>query len=106
MVAVLVPVAIAITLAAFAWPSARLEPRDLPFGVAGAPAATSGIEQDLASRPGSFDVHHYANEQAARDAIEDREIYAAVVATPEARTLLTASAASPLIAGFVREHFA
>ena len=34
----LVPLAVAIVLTLFAWPSARLEPRDLPIGVAG-PAA-------------------------------------------------------------------
>src|SRR5262245_36316946 len=106
MVAVLVPVAIAVTLACFAWPSARLEPRDLPIGLAGPAQATAATEDRLSARPGSFDVHRYADEAAAREAIEDREVYAAFVAAPDGQTLLTASAASPLIAGFMREHFA
>jgi len=105
MIAVLVPVAIAVTLACFAWPSARLEPRDLPIGVAGTAQATAAAENRLSAQPGSFDVHHYADEAAAREAIEDREVYAAIVAAPNRQTLLTASAGSPLIAGFMREHF-
>ena len=32
----LVPVFVAVVLTLFAWPSARLEPRDLPIGLAGA----------------------------------------------------------------------
>src|ERR671925_342930 len=41
----LIPVAVALVLTLFAWPSARLEPRDLPIGVAGAPVAAEAIEQ-------------------------------------------------------------
>ena len=50
-------------------------------GVAG-PAA---LEQQLAKAGDRFDVHRYADEAAAREAIEDREIYGAFVATPAAR---------------------
>jgi hypothetical protein len=106
MVAVLVPVALLVTLACFAWPSARLEPRDLPLGVAGPAQSTQAIEHELASRPGTFDVHRYADERSARGAIEDRDVYGAIVATPEGSKLLTASAASPLIANTLRQHFA
>jgi hypothetical protein len=35
----IVPVVVAVVLALFAWPSARLAPRDLPIGVAGAARA-------------------------------------------------------------------
>ena len=36
-----VPVIVALVLTLFAWPSARLGPRDLPVGVAGAPSSSS-----------------------------------------------------------------
>ena len=39
MAILVVPVVVAVVLTLFAWPSARMEPRDLPIGVAGAPAA-------------------------------------------------------------------
>ncbi|HEY1358106.1 MAG TPA: hypothetical protein VGF21_07365 [Thermoleophilaceae bacterium] len=83
-----VPLAVAVVLALFAWPSARLEPRDLPVGVVGpAPAG-------LADR--GFEIHRYATEADAREAIDDREVYGALV--PARRRVLTASAASPAVA--------
>ena len=93
-----VPLIVALVLALFAWPSSRLEPRDLPIGVAGAPAAVSPMERELASQKGVFDIHPYATEAEARDAIEDREVYGAFVATPRGPKVLTASAASPAVA--------
>ena len=85
-------------LTLFAWPSAPLEPRDLPVGVAGPPAATAALEQRLAAADGAFDVHRYGDEAAAREAIEDRDVYGAFVATPDGAKVLTASAASPMVA--------
>jgi hypothetical protein len=94
----IVPLLAAIVLALFAWPSARLEPRDLPVGVAGAPAASDPMAQRLAANEGSFDIHRYGDEASARNAIEDREIYGAFVAGPGGGKVLTASAASPMVA--------
>jgi hypothetical protein len=95
---VLVPVVVAVALMAFAWPSARLAPRDLPIGVAGPPQATAAIERQL-GRPGNaFDVHRYTDEAAARAAITDRDVYGAIVVAPGGVTVLTASAASPVVA--------
>jgi ABC-2 family transporter len=90
----LVPVIVAAVLALFAWPSARLEPRDLPIGVAGPPAAARTVEQRLAARGEAFDVHRYPSEAAARQAIRERDVYGAFVAEPSGIKVLTASAAS------------
>jgi len=95
---VLIPLAIGLALAAFAWPSARLGPRDLPVGVAGPAPAADAIAQRFEAEQGAFDLHRYDDEAAARSAIEDREVYGAVVAGPGGATVLTASAASPLVA--------
>ena len=94
----LVPLAVALVLALFAWPSARLAPRDLPIGIVGPPAAARAIDQRLAGREGAFEVHSYPNEVAARQAIEDREIYGAFVITATGAKVLTASAASQAVA--------
>ena len=67
-----VPLIVAVVLTLFAWPSSRLEPRDLPVGVAGPAAATQPLERQLAAQAGAFEVHRYATEAEARDAIEDR----------------------------------
>jgi hypothetical protein len=93
-----IPFVTALVLSLFAWPSARLEPRDLPVGVAGAAPAAAEIERRLAARDGAFELHRYADEDAARQAIEDREVYGAFVATPGGLKVLSASAASPPVA--------
>ena len=97
----LVPVAAALVLTLFAWPQARLEPRDLPVGVAGPTATAQQVEHRLDAQDGAFEVHRYADEADARDAIADREIYGAVVTTPSAAKVLTASAASPTVAQMI-----
>ena len=39
-----IPLVVAVILTLFAWPSSRMEPRDLPIGVAGPPAAANQID--------------------------------------------------------------
>ena len=93
-----VPLVVAVVLTLFAWPSSRLEPRDLPIAVAGAPAAANAIEHELSAQEGAFDIHRYATEGEAREAIEDREVYGAFVASPSDPKVLTSSAGSPAVA--------
>ncbi|MFI7412741.1 ABC transporter permease [Streptomyces sp. NPDC049627] len=102
-VVVLAPALAALALWAFAWPAARTAPRDLPLGVAGPTAATARVEKQLAAHEGAFEIHRYADEAAARDAIEDRTVYGAVVVTPQGPELLTASAASPVVAQLLQQ---
>ncbi|MEV0559354.1 ABC transporter permease [Streptomyces sp. NPDC050597] len=102
-VVVLVPVLVALALWAFAWPAARTAPRDLPLGVAGPATAVAQVEKQLGEHEGAFEIHHYADEAAARDAIEDRTVYGAVVVTAQGPKLLTASAASPLVAQLLQQ---
>ncbi|MFD4137439.1 ABC transporter permease [Streptomyces sp. NPDC058572] len=105
-VMVLVPVVVALALWAFAWPAARVAPRDVPVGVAGPAAAATELEHRFEQREGAFDVHRYDDGAAARAAIEDRVVYGAVVVTPEGPQLLTASAGSPAVAQLLREAVA
>ena len=95
---VVVPLVAALVLTLFAWPSARLEPRKLPVGVAGPPPAVQQVEQRLSAEEGAFEVHRYGNEAAAHAAVEDREVYGAFVADPAGAKVLTASGASPMVA--------
>ncbi|MFD4511723.1 ABC transporter permease [Streptomyces sp. NPDC058457] len=103
---VLVPALAVLALWAFAWPAARIAPRDLPLGVAGPAAATAQVEQRLEHEKGAFEIHHYADETAARSAIEDRTVYGAVVVTARGPKLLTASAASPVVAQLLQQAVA
>ncbi|MFD0366974.1 ABC transporter permease [Streptomyces sp. NPDC127114] len=105
-VVLLIPAVVAFALWAFAWPAARTAPRDLPVGIAGPATAAAAVEQRLTAHEGAFEVHRYADEAAARAAVEDRSVYGAVVMTPAGPRLLTASAAGPVVAGMLREAVA
>ncbi|MFI8878436.1 ABC transporter permease [Streptomyces sp. NPDC055243] len=105
-VALLVSALVALALWAFAWPAARTAPRDLPLGVAGPAAAAAPLQAKLAQHEGAFEIHRYADEAAARDAIEDRAVYGAVVVTPRGMELLTATAASPVVAQHLEQAVA
>ncbi|MFC8829059.1 ABC transporter permease [Streptomyces sp. NPDC057137] len=102
-VMLLIPLIAALALTAFAWPAARSAPHDLAVGVAGPASATAPLQQGLERQPEVFEVHRYDDEAAAREAIEERDVYGAVVATPEGTHLLTASAAGPVVAQLLRE---
>src|SRR5215472_7315448 len=98
LAAMVVPALLAaLAIAAFAWAAARIAPRDLPLGVAG-PRAAAVAGQLAARAPGAFAVHYYAGDAQARAAVRHRDVYGAVVTTPRGVRVLTASAASPLVA--------
>ncbi|TDB90390.1 hypothetical protein E1264_05180 [Actinomadura sp. KC216] len=86
-----------VMIIAFSWPAARVAPRDVPVVVAGPQAAAVADRLDR-ERPGAFDVRTERDEAAARAALADREAYGAIVTTPSGPKVLTASAASPVIA--------
>jgi hypothetical protein len=78
-------------LEAQATPAAHL----LPVGLAGPSGRVDQAAHDVRASTGqAFEVHRYADEQAARRAIDDRKVYAALVLVPAAKPkLLTAPAA-------------
>ncbi|TDD31262.1 hypothetical protein E1287_27060 [Actinomadura sp. KC06] len=86
-----------IMIIAFSWPAARVAPRDVPIVVTG-PQAAAVAERLDRERPGAFDVRTERDEAAARTALTEREAYGAIVTTPSGPKILTASAASPVIA--------
>ncbi len=99
IISAVLPLIIVLGVLAFAWPVARLAPRDLPVGIVGAdPASQAAVAGLASSDPGGFDFSLYANQAAARSAIEDRDIYGAFVVTGQGVTVLEASAASPTVA--------
>ncbi|MGW9136096.1 ABC transporter permease [Streptomyces sp. NPDC055681] len=61
------------------------------------------LQQQLEQRGDAFEIHRFGGEAAARTAIEDRVVYGAVVITSKGPQLLTASAASPMVAQLLRE---
>jgi len=108
IIAVLLPLMIVLAVLAFAWPAARIAPRDLPVGIVGTGRASEQVLTGLdRSDPGGFDVHRYADEASARAAIQHRDIYGAFAVSRGGITVLEASAASPSVAqllGTVGQH--
>jgi hypothetical protein len=97
----LVPVVAAHVGTLFGWASARLGPRELPIGLAGSPAAVAPFEARLAAQEDAFEVERYASAEAAREGIEDREVYGAFVIGPDGPSVLVASAASPAVSQMI-----
>jgi len=99
IISVALPLMIALAVLTFAWPVARIAPRDLPVGIVG---SSSASEQAVAAitrgDPGGFDFHLYADQASARAAIKDRDIYGAFAFSYGEITVLEASAASPTVA--------
>ncbi|MFD6279582.1 ABC transporter permease [Streptomyces sp. NPDC060209] len=102
-VILLVPLVVTLSLWAFSWPAARIAPRELPVGVAGAAPAADQLQEQFEQREGAFEIHRYDDAAAARDAIEDRVVYGAVVVTEKGPQLFTASAAGPVVAQLLTE---
>ncbi|WP_327007910.1 hypothetical protein OHA72_11930 [Dactylosporangium sp. NBC_01737] len=90
---------LSVIMIAFAWPATRSSVHDIPIAVAGPPAATAQVTQQLsAKRPGAFDITVVDGTAAAERLILDREVYGAIDLSSGHPQLIIASAASPAIA--------
>ncbi|MGY4976780.1 ABC transporter permease [Streptomyces sp. 900105755] len=97
--AVALPIAIALAVMAFAWPAGRISPRDVPVGIVGTgPASQHAVEALTRRQPGAFDFRLYPDQQAARSAIRNRDVYGAFAVSGNDITVLKATAASPSVA--------
>ena len=87
-----------LLVTAYMWSSARLAPRDLPIDVAGPrPAVTAVTRQITRADPGAFRITSTSPAGARRD-ITGRRAYGAIILGGRTPELLTASAASPVVA--------
>jgi hypothetical protein len=89
----------AVLVAAFVLPGYKPEAHDIPVGVVGPPDVVQALE---AKAGDDFDVTRYDSEAAAREAIDDREVYGALLVDGQQQRLLTASAASNTVAQMLR----
>ncbi|MEU9410127.1 ABC transporter permease [Streptomyces sp. NPDC048281] len=93
------PIVITLAVLAFAWPSGRISPRDVPVGIVGTgPASQHAVEALTRAKPGAFDFRLYPDQQAARSAIRSRDVYGAFAVSGHGITVLEATAASPSVA--------
>ncbi|WP_438856439.1 ABC transporter permease [Agromyces sp. M3QZ16-3] len=93
---------VGVILLAFAWPSVTAEPKDLPVGIVGPDASVTQVEERVADEAeGAVALERYDDRDAAVAAIEQREVYGAIVLgdqPTDAPEVLTATAASPVVA--------
>ena len=69
------------------------QPHNVPFGITGSPKLAAAVGTQFSLR-----TKTYADESAARRAIDQRSIYGALITNPSATTLLVAPAASNAVA--------
>jgi hypothetical protein len=102
LISVALPLLVAAAVLAFAWPAANLEPRELPLGVIGAGTATEQAVMRLEREsPGAYDLKIYGDVDAARHAIEDRDIYGAIDVSAPGVTVYSSTAASSTVAALL-----
>jgi hypothetical protein len=103
-VVTLLTAVLTVLLIAFAWPASRSEPRDLPLAVVGPPPAVAQITGGLeGAMPGAFDLQTQPDRATAVAAIEDRDVYGAIVVGEKGPEVLTASAGSPAVAQILNQ---
>lgn len=96
---IVIAAALTLMLLAFGLPAVKGRPHDLPLGLAGPPAQTAPVVRAIQERqPGAFDLTTYASGAELTQAIRDREVYGGVVLSPTGPQVLTASAASAVVA--------
>lgn len=89
---------VAVIVLAFSWPGVTSDPKNLPLVIAGPDAQLVQLESALDERAeGLFAVSDVDDREAAVAAIERRDAYGAIV-LGERPEVLTASAASPIVA--------
>lgn len=85
---------LAAMVTAFALPAANSGPHDVPIGVVAPAAQADRLSQQL----DGFDVTRYDSSDDAREAIEHRDIYGALIVEGRNVDAMVASAASPTVA--------
>lgn len=101
-ISVVLSLIVGVILLAFAWPAATAEPKDLPVGIVGEDTQVEQVESAIdAQADGAVTLSRYEGREQAVSAIEQREVYGAVVLGAEPTDppeVLTASAANPQVA--------
>lgn len=98
-IVVLLTVITSALLTAFAWPAVRSSLHDVPIALAGPAVATDRIESTLQQRqPGAFAFTHVADTAAAEAATRNRDVYGAIDLSTGTPQVITATAASPILA--------
>ncbi|MFE1951147.1 hypothetical protein ACFW9D_11835 [Streptomyces sp. NPDC059524] len=88
---------VTVMLCAFALPSAKGAPHDVPVGVTGSQQVTRVLEQKLAGD--AWDVRVYDGPEQLRSAIRDRDVAGGLAVAPGGVDVYTATAGGPSATG-------
>ena len=87
-----------VLVTVYMWSAVQLAPRDIPIDVAGPQTAVTFVTRQITSAdPGAFRISDTSPAGARRD-ITGRRAYGAIILSGKTPQLLTASAASPVVA--------
>ncbi|MFC8931667.1 ABC transporter permease [Rhodococcus sp. NPDC057135] len=90
---------IGLMLLAFVLPSVNSGPHELKLGISGPAQATTQISASIeASKPGAFDTQDFADADALRDAIRNRDVVGGIVVDATGPHVLIATAGGTPIA--------
>lgn len=92
---------VCVVLLAFAWPSITSDPHDIPVGIVGGDEQVKALETHVAEQSdGAFALERFEDRDAAVGAIEQREVYGAIILADvsEGSADMAASAPEVLIA--------
>ncbi|WP_211248955.1 ABC transporter permease [Paraoerskovia marina] len=93
-----------VMLTAFALPSVKSSPQDVPVAIVGPDQQVATIEDSIdQAAPGALDLVTAADADAAEQMILDREVYGAFVLGQDGVTVQTASAASYSVASMLTQ---
>lgn len=103
-VALLITLITSVLLYLFTWPAHNSTPRNLPVAlVAPQPTAQTVVDRLESANPGAIDVRYFLDETKARHAVLEREVYGALIMEENGLRVLTASAASPMVAQMLEQ---
>jgi hypothetical protein len=96
-IAVALAAVVAVIVLAFAWPSVTAEPKDLPIAISGPAQAVAAAEAAVDSEAqGAIAFREVDDREAAVTAIEERDVYGAVVLGTEPEVLTSSASSLPV----------
>jgi hypothetical protein len=104
VVTLLLPLVVLLAVVLFAWPAARISPRELPVGIVGSSATSEAAIAALErAHPDAYDFKAYGDESEARRGIQHRDVYGALELNTDQITVFTATASGSTVARLLEE---
>ena len=105
LMGVVLAAVVCLVVLAFSWPSATVDPQNVPIAISGPADALAPVEQALEEQgDGVFDLIEVSDRDAAVEAIKTREAYGAILLGTEPEVLTASAAGSATSAIMTQLH--